>query len=750
MRKGKWIRVEEKTGGGLKPYLSQRAVWALAVGTSIGWGSLVVMGTNYLGQGGPAGTVAGLLVGMVLMLVLSRNFHYMANIYPEAGGVYAYTKNVFGYDRAFLVSWFLSLTYISMFWANATSLPLFARYFLGDLFRFGYLYTVFGYEVYLGEVLLTAAAIVLVTLLCMRSKVAAAHLMVVMVLVFTVGIAVCFAVAMLRQGQGLARFSPAFVPGSTGALRQILRISFLSPWAFIGFESVTHSAEEYKFPHGKLFRVLVISVVTTTALYLFVTLLSISAFPPEYASWLDYVRDLGSLDGLKGLPAFYAADCYLGTAGVVLLAASLLCLVLTSLIGNLRALSRLFYAVAQDEILPKRFAELNRHEIPGRAMLLVAGLSLGIPFVGRTAIGWIVDVTTIGATLLYGFVSAAAFKTARQRGDKRETLAGGFGLLVMLVFGVYLLFPNLFSDDTLETETYILFIVWSVLGFFYLRGIVAKDHARRFGKAIIVWIALLALVVFLSMIWTGRVDERVTDEALRNIQSYYNGTADAATLALGEEAFIARQMQNIHRSGLLNTLVVVGLFVLALGAMLMNHFSMRKWEDKAIRERDHARTVAYTDPLTGVKSKAAFAEAEQETDARIEAGEAEPFAVLVCDVNGLKYVNDTFGHKAGDEYIRAASSLICEEYQHSPVFRTGGDEFVVLLTGRDYEQRETLLGDFNARVEANLAPDAVVISAGASDYRPGGDLRLHDVFVRADEAMYERKQQLKAMGAKTR
>ena len=77
--------MEEKTGGGLRPYLSQRAVWALAVGTSIGWGSLVVMGTNYLTQGGPMDTIFGLLIGMALMLIFSRNFHYMANIYPEAG-----------------------------------------------------------------------------------------------------------------------------------------------------------------------------------------------------------------------------------------------------------------------------------------------------------------------------------------------------------------------------------------------------------------------------------------------------------------------------------------------------------------------------------------------------------------------------------------------------------------------------------------------------------------------------------------
>ena len=95
--------------------------------------------------------------------LICRNFFYMASRYPRAGGIYDYTKEVFGYDRAFLVFWFLSLTYIAMFWANATSLPLFARFFIGETFKTGYLFTVFGYEVYLGEALLTICAIAAVT-----------------------------------------------------------------------------------------------------------------------------------------------------------------------------------------------------------------------------------------------------------------------------------------------------------------------------------------------------------------------------------------------------------------------------------------------------------------------------------------------------------------------------------------------------------------------------------------------------------
>lgn len=730
----------------LSPYLSPAAAWALSIGTSVGWGSLVVTANTYLAQAGPLGSVLGMLIGMLLMLLVSRNFFYMAMHYPQAGGIYTYTREVFGYDRAFLVFWFLSLTYIAMFWANATSLPLFARYFIGDTFRVVYLFSVFEYDVYLGEVILTMAAIFLITFLCIRSKTIAAHVMAVLALTFTAVIAICFAAAMFGfKGDA----DPLYIPDRS-SISQIFRIAFISPWAFVGFENITHSVEEFNFRLDKLHRILVISVISTTALYIFVLLLSITAYPVDCASWLDYIRNLDRYSGIEGLPAFYAARHYMGSFGVILLMVALLALVMTSLIGNLRALSRLFYAAARDDIIPAQFARLNAKQIPSRAMMLVAGISILVPLVGRTAIGWIVDVTTLGATMLYAFVSAAAYKVARKESRRRESITGALGFCIMLVFGVYLLFPSLFSDATIETETYILFMVWTIAGFFYFRWIISRDHARRFGKAIIVWISLLALVVFMAMIWSSRMDEKITNETIYTVQSYFHGESDPASQSMSEDAFIDEQIQHIHVTNSINTLVVSGLFVLALGAMLINHLSMKKWETKAVKERDEARDVAYRDSLTGTKSKVAFAEYEKHMDELIERGDAGVFSVIVCDVNGLKHINDTQGHKAGDAYIRRASHLICETYKHSPVFRVGGDEFAVVLTGHDFEERDRLLREINEIIDGNIGSGGIVISLGMSDYTRGEDLSFHTVFQRADEHMYDRKRQLKEMGAVTR
>ena len=100
--------------------LSFAGAWAFSVGTSVGWGSLVVTSNTYLAQAGPAGSVGGLVVGMLVMLLIARCFSFLMGCFPEAGGAYAFTRNVFGYDHGFLTAWFLSLVYLAVLWANTT------------------------------------------------------------------------------------------------------------------------------------------------------------------------------------------------------------------------------------------------------------------------------------------------------------------------------------------------------------------------------------------------------------------------------------------------------------------------------------------------------------------------------------------------------------------------------------------------------------------------------------------------------
>ncbi|MBR4908914.1 MAG: GGDEF domain-containing protein [Acidaminococcaceae bacterium] len=164
-------------------------------------------------------------------------------------------------------------------------------------------------------------------------------------------------------------------------------------------------------------------------------------------------------------------------------------------------------------------------------------------------------------------------------------------------------------------------------------------------------------------------------------------------------------------------------------------------------ELNSAKDLAFKDPLTGVKSKYAYLEKENQLNQMIKEGVALQFAVASCDVNGLKMVNDTLGHRAGDELLRSACKQICDAFAHSPVFRIGGDEFAVILDGGDYEARHVILTSFKELAEENLKEKKAVVSVGMSDFILGQDSNVQDVFARADANMYEHKKLLKSMGA---
>ena len=168
------------------------------------------------------------------------------------------------------------------------------------------------------------------------------------------------------------------------------------------------------------------------------------------------------------------------------------------------------------------------------------------------------------------------------------------------------------------------------------------------------------------------------------------------------------------------------------------------------REYKEALTLASRDALTGVKNKRAYFDVEHELNDSIDRREDIRFAVLVCDVNDLKKVNDAKGHIAGDAYIKTACTLICRIFKHSPVFRIGGDEFAALLRGDDYEHYEELFEQLRATVISNQAQGDVVIASGIAIYDPDIDQETSDVFMRADRMMYKNKQSLKAINQTAR
>lgn len=157
---------------------------------------------------------------------------------------------------------------------------------------------------------------------------------------------------------------------------------------------------------------------------------------------------------------------------------------------------------------------------------------------------------------------------------------------------------------------------------------------------------------------------------------------------------------------------------------------------------DKAQALAVKDALTNVKNKHAYSEAEKLLNERIARREDLEFAVIVCDINDLKAINDKYGHKAGDESIKSACATVCDIFRASPVYRVGGDEFAVILQGADYYNRYELLSLLRANMRENRKDGRVIMACGMSEYSCN-DKNVSAVFERADENMYADKKALK-------
>lgn len=169
----------------------------------------------------------------------------------------------------------------------------------------------------------------------------------------------------------------------------------------------------------------------------------------------------------------------------------------------------------------------------------------------------------------------------------------------------------------------------------------------------------------------------------------------------------------------------------------------------AQKETERITIIANKDSLTGVKNKTAYDFEVENINNQIKNKEDISFGIAMFDLNYLKKTNDEFGHTVGDEALIKLANVICLVFAHSPVYRVGGDEFVAILRGSDYDNSESLIDEFKERIEdlinSKSLEDSKKISAaiGYSIYDKNIDTCVDDVFKRADKNMYQHKREMK-------
>ena len=235
----------------------------------------------------------------------------------------------------------------------------------------------------------------------------------------------------------------------------------------------------------------------------------------------------------------------------------------------------------------------------------------------------------------------------------------------------------------------------------------------------------------------ARIIKLVPDATVHTALTYYS-TEDVRT------TFWDVIEDNLHII-LIGVAVVLIVIIVLLGRTIYLDRKARK-EEYLVRDLNRRVNV---DALTSVRNKGAFDDYIRNLQGRLDGGTSLEFAVGMFDCDNLKRINDSHGHDKGDIYLKKASMLICKVFQHSPVFRVGGDEFAVVLMNEDFKNRVDLMNQFEDRQKeswdsAENKWQEIRVAFGVAVYDSIKDQNVSDTVRRADKIMYENKRQGKA------
>ncbi len=488
------MRDEKKT---LDRYLTRTDVWAMAYGCMVGWGVFAMPGNTFLPVAGPLGTLTAMLISMIVMLVIGANFSYLMSRSPITGGVYSYTKDAFGRDHAFLSSWFLCLSYLTVVFLNGTALFYIVRILFSGISETGIHYTVSGNTIYLKETLISGLVLAGTGLLFVYAKPALQKLHKILALVMFLGITLTAAFCVPK-----AIASGAFADFGTQTVNRgyaVFSLVILAPWAFVGFEVTSFETAHFDFPVKKTGKIIVMSIIAATFAYASMALVSVSAVPDTFSSWQDYISSLGGLKGVSSVPTFYAARSAMGPFGLAVMAATAAAAILTGIIGGYRATTRVLSTMAEDHILSERFQNTTY------AIVFIMIISIVLSFWGRNTLNWFVDLTSLGAIVAYGYTSAAAWKIAKSENNKRTVMTGAAGTAISLVFVLVQLVPRLSAMEAMGSEAFFLLALWCLLGFVFYWRTINNSTMTEYSGMSASGTVLFALLIYSSMMWLAKL-----------------------------------------------------------------------------------------------------------------------------------------------------------------------------------------------------------------------------------------------------
>ncbi len=469
--------MSDKQKEAFKRVLNTGDVLVVAFGAMIGWGWVVSSG-QWIQSGGVLGTVLGFIIGGIMIYFVGLSYAELTTSMPQCGGEHAFSYMAFGPLGSYVCTWALILSYIGVVCYEACSFPTILQYIFPKMYKW-YMYTVAGFDVYASWVAvgaLMAAFIVFVNIVGTKKSA-------VMQTVFTLAIA---AVGLLLLGGAaysgdVAKIGGQAVKGNgTGeVIQNIVKIAIMTPFFFFGFDVIPQAAEEIRVPLKKLGRLMVLSIVLAVAFYTMIVIAIGLVMNSD---------DIGiSLKQTGLVTADAMAKAFGSSAMAKVLIIGGLCGIITSWNSFLIGGSRALYSMAGACMVPHTFSKLHpRHKSPVNALLLLGGLSVFSPFLGRAMLVWIVDAANFACCLAYCMVSVAYLvirkkhpQMKRPYKNERYKLVGCVAAVMSGAMTLMYIIPG--TSCTLVWQEWCIVGGWALLGVcFYVWC--RRRYGEKFAK----------------------------------------------------------------------------------------------------------------------------------------------------------------------------------------------------------------------------------------------------------------------------
>lgn len=425
----------------------------MAVGALIGFAVFMMPGDLFLRKGGPLGTVIGLAIAFCLVAPIAYSYGYMLRKYPLTGGSFTFTLIAFSgkhrKQHAFVSAWFLAIAYWSLLCLNAVGAGLVLRYIFPGVFSGPLLYEIFGWPVYLGEVIISYILIIAFSLINLKGMKTASGVQNAVVIVLVSAILIMF-VGVLLQNPDLNNLNPPF-PSSKTPFEAIVAIAAMSPWLYMGFDTIPQAAEEYNFTPRKAFGLMLAAMCSCAAAYLILMFIAGTFMP-----WEDMLA-AGNFWNIG-----WAVEEWFGYGGLLLCGLAMMLGIFSGINAFFQTSSRVLFAMGRVDALPKSFGKVNKNGVPSTAIIFIMITALFAPFLGRAIISIIVDMLSLGMGVCYTYSALSSAIIARRNGDKLPQVLGIFAACAAIFCCALCVIPS--SPGFLSYEAIMVLIIWVILG----------------------------------------------------------------------------------------------------------------------------------------------------------------------------------------------------------------------------------------------------------------------------------------------